>query len=118
LKTFEEHLLQSSKAAAIIAMALTAFCTLVVVGWQIELLLGGDGWPYLTVSQVLDTAETALPTTYTTASYEPGTGLAETATFSGWLLALPALVPLTLGLGLLALYYRYLKKVEEEFAGR
>ena len=118
MKKLKPRLLQGSKAVVVSAIALTGVCAFVVLGWQLDNFLSGQGWSPVTVSEVLQ-PQAPLAHQYTTASLngEPGRLFAADAIYA-WFLALPALFPLVLVLGLLALYYQYLKSAEEEVAGR
>jgi len=115
LTKFELRLLQGSKAVVISAIALTSFCALAVLGWQLQNFLSGETWSAITVSEVLEPAKAALAHQYATASFNRDL---TADTIYAWFLALPALFPLALALGLLAMYYHYLKSAEEEIAGR
>jgi hypothetical protein len=114
LKKLELRLLQGSKAVVASAIVLTSFCAIAVLDWQLENFLSGQGWFPITVSDVLQPTHQ-----YSTASFngEPSR-LSAADTIYSWFLALPALFPLMLVLGLLAMYYQYLKSAEQEIAGR
>jgi len=111
LKKFKPRLLRGSKAVVVAAIALTSFCAIAVLGWQLQNFLSDEGWSPITVSEVLQPAHQ-----YTTASFngEPSRSFADA--IYGWFLALPAISLLVLVLGLLALFYQYLKSAEEEIA--
>ena len=111
MKKFKPRLLRGSKAVVVAAIALTSFCAIAVLGWQLQNFLSDEGWSPITVSEVLQPAHQ-----YTTASFngEPSRSFADA--IHDWFLALPALCLLVLVLGLLALFYQYLKSAEEEIA--
>jgi len=112
LKKFKPRLLRGSKAVVVAAIALTSFCAIAVLGWQLQNFLSGKDWSPITVLEVLQSAHQ-----YTTASFnrEPSRSFADA--IYDWFLALPAICLLVLVLGLLAIFYQYLKSEEEEIAG-
>jgi hypothetical protein len=97
LEKFEWSLLQTSKGVVIAAIALTAFCTTAVLGWQCARLLMGDGWISLSVSQVLASADSQSPLRYATASDRESSPF-DAASIVDWFMALPALIPLVFAL--------------------
>jgi len=107
LNKFEPRLLQGSKAVVVSAIALTSFCAIAVLGWQLQNFLSGEGSSPITVSEVLQLANR-----YTTASFngEPSRSFADA--IYEWFLALPAISLLLLALGLLAIFYQYLKSAD------
>jgi hypothetical protein len=116
LKKFERRFLQTSRGVAIAAMALTGICTAAVVSWQFALLLASTGWSSLSVGRVLESADAPSPRRFATASAQQNSPFDAAIVFD-WLLDLPALVPLVSALGLLGLYYAYLKSVEKKLSG-
>ena len=114
-ENFEAPLLQRAKWAALVAIVLTSICSLAVLGWQLALVVAGAGWTPLSVGQVLENAEQT-PRHYVTASGEQVFAL-EAAPLLDWVLDLPAIFVLVSALGLVAVYYAWLKSLEKTVFG-
>lgn len=108
---FKRQLLQMCRWAALAAILLTSICTAAVLSLQFASALAGAGWTLLSVREILENA-TPPHQQYVTASGEQRIGL-DAAPILEWVLDLPAILLLGLALGLLVVYYGYLKSVEK-----
>jgi hypothetical protein len=112
---FQRHLLQMCRWAALAAILLTSICTAAVLSWQLTLGVSGRDWTLLSVREVLESGAQSSEQ-YTTASIVRYNAL-DAAAILEWVLDLPAMLMLVLVLGLLLVYYRYLRSVEKTLSG-
>jgi hypothetical protein len=110
-ENFERQLLQTGKWAALVAIVLTSICTIAVLGLQLALVVAGVGWTSLSVGEVLESAGEP-PRLYETASGEQPISF-HAAPVLEWVLDLPAMLLLVSILGLLAVFYAYIKSLEK-----
>jgi hypothetical protein len=97
--------------AVLAAIVLTGVCVAAVLGLQFSLSLAGAGWTILSVREVLESI--AQPDQqYVTASIEQPMGI-NAASVLEWVLDLPAILLLASALGLLVVYYGYIRSVEK-----
>jgi hypothetical protein len=110
---FSERLLQAGRWAAQAAIVLTSVCTAAVLSFQFALLVTGADRTFLSVRDVLEGASREH---YLTASGEQRIAT-DVVPLIEWLLDWPAMLLLAAALGLLAIYYAYLKSVEKTLLG-
>jgi len=111
---FSARLLQTGTWAARASIVLTSLCTAAVLSWQFALMVTGADWTFLSVREVLEGAPPGEH--YLTASAEQRIAI-DVVPLIEWLLDLPAMLLLAAALGLLAIYYAYLKSVEKTLSG-
>jgi hypothetical protein len=111
---FSERLLQAGRWAAQAAIVLTSLCTAAVLSCQFALLVTGADWTFLSVRDVLEGASPREH--YFTASGAQRIAI-DVVPLIEWLLDLPAMLLLAAALGLLAIYYAYVKSVEKTLLG-
>jgi hypothetical protein len=107
----ERQLLQLSRWLAWAAILLTSICTAAVLGLQFSLVVAGKGWSFLSVRQILE--GDAQPDQQDVTA---GIGFNASPVVE-WVQDLPVVFLLGSVLGLLVLYYRYLKSVEKTLSG-
>jgi hypothetical protein len=101
----ERQLLELSRWLTLVAILLTSICTAAVLGVQFALVVAGKGWTYLSVREILQAS--AQP------DQEDVTGgiRYNASPVLDWVLDLPAMLLLGSAVGLLVVYYRYLKSL-------
>jgi hypothetical protein len=113
MESFERQLLQMGRWSAVTAIVLTSICTTVVFGWQLALVVAGAGWTLLSVREVLESAAES------SGHYAIASGEKQVVAMPvfQWVLDLPAMLLLVAALGLLAVFYVYVKSADKTVSG-
>ena len=102
-----------AQLTVLIADALTIFCAVLIMGWQMIIFIKDANWQFLSLSLLLRTPGTDQIEVYSTASIDKiGETLATNITDA--LLQAPIIVPLLLAAGLLTVFYSWISSVEKE----
>jgi hypothetical protein len=102
----ERQLLVLSRWVALVSILLTSICTAAVLGLQFSSVVAGKGWTFLSVREILEGG--AQPDQQDVTA---GIGF-DASPVVEWVLDLPAMLLLGSVLGLLVVYYRYLRSAE------
>jgi hypothetical protein len=102
----ERQLLQLAKWITLAAILLTSICMAAVVGLQVASGMAGEAWTLLSVREIVERA--AQPDQQDVTA---GIGFRASPVLE-WVLDLPATLLLGSALGVLVVYYRYLRSLE------
>jgi hypothetical protein len=105
------QLLVLSRWVALASILLTSICTAAVLGLQFSSVVASKGWTFLSVREILEGG--AQPD-----QQDVTAGIGYNASpILEWVLDLPAMLLLGSVLGLLVMYYRYLKSLDNTSPG-
>src|SRR5215208_7129591 len=108
---FERQLLQLSRWLALAAILVTSICTAAVLGLQFASVIGGKGWTFLSVRKILESGAQPDQQDVTAGIGSNAPPVVE------WVLDLPVMLLLASVLGLLVVYSRYLKSLDNTSPG-
>lgn len=113
MKQLEAWLIAISRAIVLVASAATALCASAIMAFQLGSGFAVGMWNSVPMSQILAIADINIERTYTTASANAQASQPlSIESVLGWVLDVPAMIPLFIALCLLVVFDRHLASVD------